>query len=149
MLTDGEGKPIPPGSWGGDLDPMRSSTCRECGVPIPFGALCPQHLASARAKNEAIMAERIKELKLDQGPQHSAHLEDALSPKLEPKESPQEPKESPQDRLPPDVVSSWRAIETLRHAAEEDQISAEVALDLLQQASELCYALAGTARKKW
>lgn len=57
-LIDGEGKPIPDGSWGGDLDPMRSSSCRECGVQIPFGKFCPQHLNAARQKNEQIMARR-------------------------------------------------------------------------------------------
>lgn len=149
-MLDGEGKPIPPGSWGGDLDPMRGSRCRDCGAPIPFGNFCPAHLAAARKKNEEIVAERIRELGLDQGPQHSAFLEDVLSPKRDPSEpNGSNNKESPGLPLPTDLIASWRAIETLRHAAEEGQVSAEVALDLLQQASELCYALAGTARRNW
>lgn len=64
-LVDGEGKPIPPGSWGGDLDPAQATRCRECGVPILFGNFCPQHFNEAREKNEEFMAQRRKELGID------------------------------------------------------------------------------------
>jgi hypothetical protein len=63
-LVDGEGKPIPPGSWGGDLDPAQVTKCRECGVPIPFGNFCSKHFEEARAKNEEFMAKRRKDLGL-------------------------------------------------------------------------------------
>jgi hypothetical protein len=64
-LVDGEGKPIPPDSWGGDLDPNQQTRCRECGVPIPFGAFCPAHLEAARTKNEEVMAKLRAERGID------------------------------------------------------------------------------------
>ncbi|MBT8430111.1 MAG: hypothetical protein KJN79_09395 [Gammaproteobacteria bacterium] len=67
MLIDGEGKPIPPDSWGGDLDPIRQTSCRDCGTPIPFGKFCPQHLNAAREKNEGVMQAYRQEHGIDPG----------------------------------------------------------------------------------
>lgn len=58
MPVDGYGNPIPPGSWGGDLDPMRGSTCCKCGTPIPFGKFCQHHLAEARQQNAQLAQQR-------------------------------------------------------------------------------------------
>lgn len=64
-LVDGEGKPIPRDSWGGDLDPQQSMRCAECGVAIPFGKFCPQHLAAAQTKNEEMFAKSLEAQGID------------------------------------------------------------------------------------
>lgn len=64
-LVDGEGKPIPEDSWGGDLDPVQTFRCEECGVAIPFGKFCPEHLQAARQQNEEFMARRRQDLGID------------------------------------------------------------------------------------
>lgn len=61
-LIDGEGKPIPEESWGGDLDPVRQAICVDCGTPIPFGKFCPTCMSKACAKNKEIMVARREKL---------------------------------------------------------------------------------------
>ncbi len=71
-FVDGEGKPVPPESWGGDLQhvdgvspPQQQLTCAECGTPVPFGKFCPAHLQAAQTKNEEMMAKSLEQQGID------------------------------------------------------------------------------------
>lgn len=151
-MIDGEGKPIPPGSWGGDLDPMRGSACATCGVPIPFGKFCPTHQSAARDKNEQIAAERRAaqlEERVEEPPRELAP-EHALRP-LPPQRFWSKPDSAPsrsagQDKNALLITQAQVSLSALRMLAEDGQIPGDLALEIMQSAAELTYALAGTLR---